>query len=395
MFRPLNWGIAGTGRISSLFADCITRTESGTVGHVLSRTQEGAEAFCKRQGGTAWSNQREMLGVDGLDALYIGTPHSEHAELAIAALSVGVPVLCEKPMTCSPAGTLAVVMCAHQNGTALIEGWMYRCHPQIDRLIELISSGTIGELKTIESHFGFRADVPPEHRLRSQKLGGGPILDIGGYPLSLAMLIAGSVDGRAHVVRGPAPRGEEARRRHGRLGAGPHVEHGDAPAPRVRRGRLRAHVRVLGSAAEAAQEHEERRAVRGGGGSFDEGRARGIARHVFFFRSHNDVERERAAVGRVDELARVRNARREAALGGEDRVRVAVAQRRRALVPAAPVVEARQRAEVALSSGFAAVDAGVLVVEVQGGAARLEDRGRARWSQRDRGGAAAREEKHD
>ena len=199
VFRPLNWGIAGTGRISSLFADCITRTESGTVSHVLSRTQEGAESFCERQGGKAWSNQREMLGVDGLDALYIGTPHSEHAELAIAALSVGIPVLCEKPMTCSPAGTLAVVMCAHQNGTALIEGWMYRCHPQIDRLIELISSGTIGELQSIESHFGFRADVSPEHRLRSQKLGGGPILDIGGYPLSLAMLVAGSVDGRAHA----------------------------------------------------------------------------------------------------------------------------------------------------------------------------------------------------
>ena len=199
MFRPLNWGIAGTGRISSLFADCITRTESGTVGHVLSRTHESAESFCERQGGTAWSNQREMLGVDGLDALYIGTPHSEHAELAIAALSVGIPVLCEKPMTCSPAGTLAVVMSAHQNGTALIEGWMYRCHPQIDRLIELISSGSIGELQTIESHFGFRADVSPEHRLRSQKLGGGPILDIGGYPLSMAMLVAGSVDGRAYA----------------------------------------------------------------------------------------------------------------------------------------------------------------------------------------------------
>lgn len=199
VFRPLNWGIAGTGRISSLFADCITRTESGTVGHVLSRSQDSAIAFCERQGGTPWSNQREMLGVDGLDALYIGTPHSEHAELAVAALSVGIPVLCEKPMTCSPAGSLAVVMCAHQNGTALIEGWMYRCHPQIERLIELISSGAIGELQTIESHFGFRADVSPEHRLRSQKLGGGPILDIGGYPMSLAMLVAGSTDDRAHA----------------------------------------------------------------------------------------------------------------------------------------------------------------------------------------------------
>ena len=199
VFRPLNWGIAGTGRISSLFADCITRTESGTVGHVLSRTQEAAESFCARQGGTPWSNQRDMLGVDGLDALYIGTPHSEHAELAVAALSVGIPVLCEKPMTCSPAGTLAVVMCAHQNGTALIEGWMYRCHPQIERLVELISNGAIGDLQSIESHFGFRADVPPEHRLRSQKLGGGPILDIGGYPMSIAMLVAGTVDGRTHA----------------------------------------------------------------------------------------------------------------------------------------------------------------------------------------------------
>ena len=204
--QPTRWAIAGTGRISSLFAECITRTESGIVAHVLSRSEESAARFCEERGGAPWTSERKMLSADGVDALYIGTPHSEHAELAITALSLGVPVLCEKPLTCSGAGTLAVVMAAHQNGTALIEGWMYRCHPQIARVRELIQSGAIGELESIESHFGFRAEVDPEHRLRNPKLGGGPILDIGGYPMSLAMLVAGSVDDRSHA----RPRSMEA-----------------------------------------------------------------------------------------------------------------------------------------------------------------------------------------
>ena len=163
MSNATRWAIAGTGRISGLFADCITRTGSGTVAHVLSRTREGAEAFAGPRGATPWSDQRSMLSGAEIDALYIGTPHSEHAELAIQALSVGVPVLCEKPLSCSGAGTLAVVMAAHQNGTALVEGWMYRFHPQVDRLLGLLRSGAIGELRSIRSSFGFRADVPADH----------------------------------------------------------------------------------------------------------------------------------------------------------------------------------------------------------------------------------------
>lgn len=190
------WAIAGTGRISGLFADCITRTGSGLAAHVLSRTPEDAEAFAGPRGATPWSDQRSMLSGAEIDALYIGTPHSEHAELAIQALSVGVPVLCEKPLSCSGAGTLAVVMAAHQNGTALVEGWMYRFHPQVERLLERLRSGAIGELRSIRSSFGFRADVAADHRLRNPKLGGGAILDIGGYPMSASMLVAGCADDR-------------------------------------------------------------------------------------------------------------------------------------------------------------------------------------------------------
>ena len=157
-------------------------------------------------GATPWSDWRSMLSGGELDALYIGTPHSEHAELAIQSLSVAVPVLCEKPLSCSGAGTMAVIMAAHQNGTALVEGWMYRCHPQVARMLELIRSGAIGEVRGIESRFGFRADVPPEHRLRNPKLGGGAILDIGGYPMSAAMLVAGCLDERAFA----RPRSMEA-----------------------------------------------------------------------------------------------------------------------------------------------------------------------------------------
>src|ERR687888_277533 len=82
-------------------------------------------------------------------------------------------------------------------GTFLGEAFMYRLHPQTLKLVGLIRSGTIGEVRMIKSSFGFAMPrFMPEHRLYANELAGGGILDVGGYPVSMARLIAGAAAGQ-------------------------------------------------------------------------------------------------------------------------------------------------------------------------------------------------------
>lgn len=192
---PLRWGIVGTGQIARVFATSITSTEVGVVGGVLSRTRDRGEEFASSFGAQAVTAIDDLLCLELIDAVYIASPHPAHHEAAMAAIDQHIPVLCEKPMTCSPEETRQIVETARLGGVPLIEAWMYRCHPQIPRLVSLIQDGLIGRVKRIDSWFGFHSSVDHRHRLRNTDLGGGAILDIGGYPMSAAMLVAGVANG--------------------------------------------------------------------------------------------------------------------------------------------------------------------------------------------------------
>lgn len=100
-------------------------------------------------------------------------------------------MLCEKPMALDEAEINSVYEAAKQSRKLFLEGYMYRWHPQTIKLVELLRERVIGEFHLIESTFGFAAKYDPKDRLFNPALGGGVIWDIGGYPLSMAMLIAG------------------------------------------------------------------------------------------------------------------------------------------------------------------------------------------------------------
>ena len=90
-----------------------------------------------------------------------------------------------------------MIHAARKAGTFLGEAFMYRLHPQTAKLVELIKSGAIGEVRMIKSSFGFAMPgFMPEHRLYANDLAGGGILDVGGYPVSMARLIAGAAAGK-------------------------------------------------------------------------------------------------------------------------------------------------------------------------------------------------------
>ncbi len=166
---------------------------------VASRSQATADAFGAEFDIPHRHGSYEALLADPeVDAVYISTPHPLHAEWAIKAAEAGKHILCEKPLTLNHAQAMAVIEAARDNDVFLMEAFMYRCHPQTQRLTELVRDA-IGRVRLIRADFSFRARFDAGHRLFNNALGGGGILDVGGYPVSLARLIAGAVRGQAYA----------------------------------------------------------------------------------------------------------------------------------------------------------------------------------------------------
>jgi predicted dehydrogenase len=195
---PLRWGILGTGTIAHTFAAALRETPAARLVAVGSRGRESAERFATECGGVrAHGGYAELLADAEVEAVYIAMPHPAHAEWASAAARVGKHVLCEKPLTLNRGDSERVIAAARSAGVTLMEAFMYRCHPQTAKLAELVRDGAIGRLGLVEASFGFHCDFIPGHRLFANTLGGGGILDVGGYPVSMARLLAGAAEGRA------------------------------------------------------------------------------------------------------------------------------------------------------------------------------------------------------
>lgn len=194
--NTLYWGILGTGSIAHRFAQALAQTTSGKLVAVGSRSQASALAFAEKyEGVQPHGSYRELLADPEVQAVYISTPHPQHAESAIAAARAGKHILCEKPATMNAREAEAVIAEAKKHGVFFMEAFMYRCHPQTARIVEVIRSGVLGEIFQIEADFSFQTEYRPESRLFSRELGGGGILDVGCYCMSLARTIAGAAVG--------------------------------------------------------------------------------------------------------------------------------------------------------------------------------------------------------
>ena len=194
----LNWGFIGTGAIAKAFAHGLSQTESGKAVAVGSRTTESANAFGDMFGiPNRHDSYESLLSDEEVQAVYISTPHPFHGEWTIRAAEAGKHVLCEKPFGLNHGQGMAMVEAARENGVFLMEAFMYRCHPQTQKLAELIRDGVIGDVRMIRATFGFGGGntINPASRLFDKKMGGGAILDVGGYPISMSRLIAGAAVG--------------------------------------------------------------------------------------------------------------------------------------------------------------------------------------------------------
>ncbi|MCR9136104.1 MAG: aldo/keto reductase [Alphaproteobacteria bacterium] len=192
------WGIIGPGAIAHNFADGLKEAPSGTLLAIAGRDENRRNRFGESYGidpSKRYTDHQQLCSDPDVDAVYISTPHPFHAELAIAAMRAGKPVLCEKPAGVTAEQVRAITEIAGQQGVFFMEALMYRCHPQIARVIDIIRSGEIGEVRHISSAFGFAAPFDPASRLYDRTLAGGAILDVGTYPMSFARLVAGAAMG--------------------------------------------------------------------------------------------------------------------------------------------------------------------------------------------------------
>lgn len=191
MKKRLQWGIIGTGGIARKFARGLKESLTGELAAVGSRAEETLRDFLKEFPARGHASYEALLADPGVEAVYISTPHPLHAEWAIRAARAGKHILCEKPLAMNAAEAGAMIQAAREAGVFLMEAFMYRCHPQTALLLDLIRSGRIGAVRLVQAEFSFRAPWNPAGRLLNRETGGGGILDVGCYCVSMARLIAG------------------------------------------------------------------------------------------------------------------------------------------------------------------------------------------------------------
>ena len=195
--RKLRWGIIGPGAIARDFRDGVKDSKTGQLVAIASRDPRKPGLADQFPGARILAGYEAMLKDPEVDAIYIATLHPWHAEWAIKAAEAGKHVLIEKPMALTAFEADAVFNAHKKAGTFCGEAFMYRLHPATKKLGELIAAGTIGEVRMIQSSFGFQmGKFMPEHRLFANDLAGGGILDVGCYPVSMSRFIAGATQGK-------------------------------------------------------------------------------------------------------------------------------------------------------------------------------------------------------
>ncbi|MFC5925467.1 Gfo/Idh/MocA family protein [Micromonospora vulcania] len=187
------WGILATGHIASRFAEDLRLVPDAELVAVGSRAVESAQRFADTYGAKrAYGSWVELAADPEVDAIYVATPHSAHHEAAMTCLTAGRPVLLEKPFTLDLASSTELVDTARAAEVFLMEAMWMRTNPLILRAAELVAQGAIGTVSSVRADFGVAGPFPPEHRMRNAALGGGALLDLGVYPISLAHLLLGT-----------------------------------------------------------------------------------------------------------------------------------------------------------------------------------------------------------
>lgn len=193
----LRWGVIAPGGIARNFIGTMHAATASRLVAVCSRSLERAQVFAgdfESDAGCAhpYANIDEFLAHEGLEAVYVASPHAQHFALAKKVLEAGIPVVIEKPMTLNADQARELFALGREKG-AYVQEAMWSCFmPHYDVIRQVIESGVIGEVTAVIADHCQYFPFDPEHRLYAPELGGGALLDLGVYPLAFAHWAAGS-----------------------------------------------------------------------------------------------------------------------------------------------------------------------------------------------------------
>mgnify|MGYP001298249137 CR=1 FL=1 len=184
----INWGIIGLGNMGQNFASAISETNNSNLFGVASLDKNKIKNFVNKfnyNNIKTYNNYEDIIKDKSINAIYIATVNNTHFDLIKRCSENNKNILCEKPITLNYPEAAKVSDYISKNNVIIYEGFAYRSHPQT-KIIHEIVNNELGEVINIQSNFGFKVSkVKPESRLFHKKLGGGAILDVGCYPLSL------------------------------------------------------------------------------------------------------------------------------------------------------------------------------------------------------------------
>jgi len=195
--------------MAAAWAADFARVTNGELVAVASRDQARASAFAATHGiPKAHGSYAALVADPDVDAVYIATPHPQHVDIALAALAAGKAILVEKAFTSTVADTERIIQTARATGVFAMEAMWTRFVPGIREVCALIADGAIGQLRTIQGDLTAFRGYDPADRLFDPALGGGAVLDLGVYVLSLTQHLLGTPE-RLYAVGGTYPSGVE------------------------------------------------------------------------------------------------------------------------------------------------------------------------------------------
>lgn len=187
----IKYGMIGTGMAAGWLVKGFRGCERSELTAVASRSEEKAKAFAQQHGiTTAYGSYEEMLKDESIQVVVITTPNTLHREWTEKAAHAGKHVLCEKPAAMTAEDSAAMIAACESNSVKFMEAAMYRFQPQIAQVLELIQGGRIGQTRLIQGAFCFPFKQEGNIRLK-KSMGGGCLFDLGFYPISFAVLVAG------------------------------------------------------------------------------------------------------------------------------------------------------------------------------------------------------------
>ena len=207
MNPSIRWGIIGNATIArKCVIPAIFNSANGRIQALASRNPEKAEALATKYNiPQLYSHYGSVIEDKQVDAVYVPLPNHLHKEWTIKALEAGKHVLCEKPLACNAAEAMEMAQVASKNGLHLMEALMYRFHPRSRVIHQMVSQGKIGALRLVHVSFCFHIEeeiLKKKENARLKKKGGGALLDVGCYGVSVARWMMGenpeSVQAAAH-----------------------------------------------------------------------------------------------------------------------------------------------------------------------------------------------------